>query len=402
MTPEALGRLEALLTVGLGLARKAPSGRLLLARVADSIELDWIPRPWGDELAAELASAYEQAREPLDQPTVERILRDAWDAPAGDELDDLELDPVAVTPGAQVHRASLDGEPVAVKVLRPGLAGSVRQDLGLLEMLSAPLGAAFPSVDPAAATREFRERVLEELDLEHESTVQRRFHRALRSHPFLSVPAPVTRLCHENVLVSAWADGAPLWEAPDPDQAAARLIVFALGAAATGVIHADLHPDNVLVGPNGALTILDFGATRSVDRERAASSARVLDSLAGRDGGALGDAMAALGWIAPEHGAAALELALHSLGELGAPDASDATRLDTAAVIAARDRALQRPDLIGELLQAGSPPPEDLWPARGFAVVFATIARIGATGAWWELLRVGLTDGWKAQIAPEA
>jgi predicted unusual protein kinase regulating ubiquinone biosynthesis (AarF/ABC1/UbiB family) len=399
MTPEALSRLDALLNIGVGLARKAPSGKLLLARVADSIELDWIPRPWGDELAAELASAYDEAREPLDWRTVERILSDAWEVEPGDELDELEPEPVAVTPGAQVHRGSVDGEPVAVKVLRPGLASSVRQDLGLLEMLASPLGAAFPSIDPAAVTREFRERVLEELDLEHEATVQRRFHRALRSHPFLSVPAPVTRLCHENVLVSAWADGAPLWDAPDPDQAAARLIVFAIGAAATGVIHADLHPDNVFVGPDGTLTILDFGATRSVDRERATSAAGILDALAGRDGAALGGAMAALGWLAASHGPAALELAVHSLGELGG---TDATRLDTAAVIAARDRALQRPDLIGELLLAGSPPPEDLWPARGFAVMFATIARIGATGAWWELLRVGLSKGWEAQLAPGA
>jgi serine/threonine protein kinase len=201
------------------------------------------------------------------------------------------------------------------------------------------------------------------------------------------------------VLVSAWADGGPLWDAPDPDQAAARLMVFAIGAAATGVIHADLHPDNVLVGPDGTLTILDFGATRSVDRERAASAAGILDALAGRDGDALGAAMAALGWLAASHGPAALELAVHSLGELGG---TDSTRLDTAAVIAARDRSLQRPDLIGELLLAGSPPPEDLWPARGFAVMFATIARIGATGAWWELLRVGLSKGWEAQLAPGA
>ena len=99
-----------------------------------------------------------------------------------------------MTPGAQVHRGSLDGKPVAVKVLRPGLAASVRQDMALLELLAGPLGSAFPGIDPAAATREFRERVLEELDLEHEAEVQRLFHRALRGHPFLSVPAPVTRL----------------------------------------------------------------------------------------------------------------------------------------------------------------------------------------------------------------
>ena len=66
--------------------------------------------------------------------------------------------------------------------------------------------------------------------------IQRRFHRALRSHPFLVVPAPVTRLCDENVLVSEWIEGAPLRHAPDPDQAAARLVAFVSGAVREGLI----------------------------------------------------------------------------------------------------------------------------------------------------------------------
>ena len=395
MPPEEFRRLDALLNVGLGLARRARSGRLLLARIADSIDLGWIPRPWGDEIAAELEAALAGASEPLSERDVHRILRHAWGSRPAEELDDFEPDPVAVTPSAQVHRGTLDGEAVAVKVLRPGLAASVRQDLTLLDLLAGPLGSAFPGVDPASVTDEFRERVLEELDLEHEAEVQRRFHRALRGHPFLSVPAPVTRLCHESVLVSEWADGLSLWDAPDPDLAAARLVAFGLGAPVTiGISHADLHPDNVLVRPDGGLAILDFGATRRVDRERVASTIGVLDALGGGDGEALGRVMAGLGWLPAGHGPAAAQLARHGLGELGEPGR---TRLDDDSVIAARDRALQRPKLIGELLLAGSPPADDLWPARGFAVMLSTIARIGATGDWWELMRAALNEGWDAK-----
>jgi predicted unusual protein kinase regulating ubiquinone biosynthesis (AarF/ABC1/UbiB family) len=395
-TPEALRRLDRLLSVGLGLTAKAPSGRLLLARVADSIDPAWIPRPWGDEIAGALEAAQATASEPLAARAVERILRDAWGTRPQDELDDFEADPVATTPSAQVHRGALDGEPVAVKVLRPGLAASVRQDLGLLELLAGPLGAAFPAIDPGAVTREFRERVQEELDLEHEAAVQRKFHRTLRGHPFLRVPAPVMRLCHDSVLVSEWSDGAPLWQAQDPDQAAARLVVFALGAATTGVAHADLHPDNVLVGPNGELTILDFGATRRVDRERVARAVAVLDAVVAGDGESLGSAMEAMGWLPADHGPVAMEFARQALGELVG---SRASRLDSDAVLAARDRALERTDLLAELVLAGSPPPEDLWPARGFAVLFLTIARLGATGPWWQVMRAALTNGWDASIA---
>ena len=164
-TDDALRRLDALLQVGLRLARSAPSGRILLARAAQAIELSWIPRPWGDELAAELAAARTVAREPLQPRRVERALRDAWGVPPADELDELDLEPVAVTPTSQVHRGVLEGKPVAVKLLRPGLAASVRQDLALLEGLLSPLGAAFPAIDPSAVVHEFRERVLDELDL---------------------------------------------------------------------------------------------------------------------------------------------------------------------------------------------------------------------------------------------
>ena len=54
------------------------------------------------------------------------------------------------------------------------------------------------------------------------------------------------------------------------------------------------------------------------------------------------------------------------------------------------------PDLLAELILAGALPPEDLWPARGAAQLFSTIARIGATGAWRELARAAVRDGWNA------
>jgi predicted unusual protein kinase regulating ubiquinone biosynthesis (AarF/ABC1/UbiB family) len=388
-------RIDALIQVGLRLARSAPSGRILLARIADSIDLDWIPRPWGDGIVGELEAAHARASEEIKFRQIERTLADAWGTKPTNELDDLDSEPVAVTPSSQVHRGVLDSSEVAVKVLRPGLAASVRQDLALLEGLLAPLGGAFPALDPGAVVREFRERVLDELDLEHEATAQRQFHRALRNHPFLLVPPPITRLTHESVLVSEWVDGVPLWRAPNPDEAAARLLLFVLGGLGARIVHADPHPDDVLVLDDGRLAILDFGATRTVQPERVEAVAAAVDAFAADDPDALGAALERLGALPASHAVTLLELAKHALGDLAGPQPA---LLDSEVVLAARDRLFARPRQLSELLGAGAMPPEDLWPARGAVQLFATIARVSATGPWRELVRAALQYGWAADL----
>ena len=180
---------------------------------------------------------------------IERVLRDAWGSAPDDELDELDREPVAVTPISQVHRGVLDGAPVAVKVFRPGSCGSRCARTSRSWRACPPAASRVPGVDAGAIVREVRERVLEELDLENEASAQRRFHRALRNHPSLTVPAPSTDCRMTNVLVSEWVDGVPLHRATGSRTAAAALLVFALGAARAGMIYADPDPDDVLSAP---------------------------------------------------------------------------------------------------------------------------------------------------------
>jgi predicted unusual protein kinase regulating ubiquinone biosynthesis (AarF/ABC1/UbiB family) len=284
---------------------------------------------------------------------------------------------------------------VAVKLLRPGLAGAVRQDLALLEGLAGPLSAAFPGLDPQAILREVRERVLDELDLEHEAETMRRFRRSLRNHPQLVVPAPATSLARPGVLVSEWIDGVPLPEAGDPDRAAAWLVIFALGGMRAGLVHADPDPQDMLEMPDGRLAVLDYGATRTVSRERADLGLAVVEAYAAGDAAALGAALEGLGALPADQGTQALELARTALGELGEPGRS---RLDSDAVVAIGHRAAGVPEAMVDLATRGTLPPEDLWPLRGAALAFGTIARVGAEGDWLELTLRALRDGWDAVV----
>jgi hypothetical protein len=382
---DALTRLDALAETALKLAGTAPSGRLGLARMADTIEAEWLPEPWRTRVAPELASAREAMCVQLRFRDVEKALR-------GLDLDDVEREPVAVTPIAQVHRGSVDGDAVAVKVLRPGIARGVRQDLRLLDTLLAPLSAAFPALDARAVMRELSERVLEELDLEHEAQVQRRFHRALRNHERFVVPRPHTDLARHDVLVSEWIDGTPLRDAPDPDAAAALLVRFTLGAARSlGTIDANPHLDDALVLGDGRMAILDFGATRTVEPARVDASLAAADALAADDEAAFAAAVERLGVLPAGLAPTALGLARHVLGDLAGPGPS---RLDSAAVCAARDRLIERPSDLAALLVNGTMPPSDLWPSRGSSQLFGVIARVGATGDWVALAREALREGW--------
>jgi serine/threonine protein kinase len=396
MSEDPRRRIEAFIQAAARLARTAPSGRILLARLAPLLDPAWLPGPAREQVRARLDAARTAATEPLELGTVEEVLRRAWDAPAADLLDELEPQPAAVTPTAQVHRAAVDGAPVAVKVLRPGLSAAVRQDLVVFEGLLAPLAAALPRLDGPAILRELRERILDELDLEHEAGLQRRVSRALRNHPVLSIPAPVMRLSHEQVLVTEWVDGVPLSRVTDQaqlDLAAGRVAAFVLGGVRAGIVHGGIDPDDVLLRADGRLAVLDFGAACSVEPRRADAALAMVESFARGDGAALGEAVAALGLLDPEHGPAALELARAVLGELGGEMPS---RLDGAALLAAGERLSARGGAGVRLLPAANLPADQLWPLRGIAQAIATIARVGATAPWRELALRSLRGGWDA------
>lgn len=397
---DTFARIDTLIQIGLRLASTAPSGRLLLARIADAIDTRWLPDlgPPTETIAVELTAAQRTATaEPIEPRRVEALLKEAWGGKPTDELDDLELrEPVALTPTSQVHRGVLDGKPVAVKLLRPGLVAGVRQDLALLEGLLAPMGAAFPSIDPGALMREFRQRVLDDLDLEQEAGNMRRFHRALRSHDAFVIPAPVTRLARDGVLVSEWIDGVPLASGSltdaDRDRACVQLLRFVLGGLGNGLVHADPDPNDVLVLDRDRIAILDFGAIAEPDPERVAASAAAVEAFVAGDEAAFAAALGArLGVLPEDLAGTAMALARDVLGAF-AQDA--AVRLDTDAVIAVRERLDERPGDVVKLILRGSAAPEDLWPGRGIGQLFATIARVGATAPWREEVRAALRDGW--------
>ena len=294
-----------------------------------------------------------------------------------------------------MHRGETEGGvAVAVKILRPGVAGALRNELGLADAAAAILGIALPAVDMPALAREVRERLLDELDLEYEGGVQRSFARALRRHGELGVPGVHSALTHETVLVSDWIEGTPLdqLEGNDRDRAAALLARFHIGAAAFGTVNADPDPRDALLAADGRLWIVDFGATRAVAPQRVALAAEATTALARADGAAgFARAVAGIGWLSEAEARRAHPLARRILGPLLS---EGAVRLDADLLDGVGRRAEDEREELLALALRGRPAPEDVWPLRMLGGLGATLAQLQAQGEWVELTRVALRDGW--------
>ncbi len=174
--------------------------------------------------------------------------------------------PAASASIGQVHRATWrDGRPVAVKIQYPGAGPALLSDLAQLSRVARLAGTWIPGVDVKPIMDELRERMEEELDYAVESHHQRIFARAFRDDPDVHVPDVL--VATEQVIVSEWVEGTPLSRIiadgtpQERDEAATLYLEFLLrGPNRARLLHADPHPGNFRLTPDGRLGVLDFGA----------------------------------------------------------------------------------------------------------------------------------------------
>lgn len=360
--------LLALLEAGWALAVRAPSARVALARASALIDPEAVPAEIREPITRELERARAAACGPLDARTVERML------PAK-EIDDFDPEPLAVRAAAQTHRGAVNGEPVAIRVRRPGLERAVRNDLALLDAIAPLLGRALPHADAQLLLRAVREQVLDELDFEHEASTHRRVARALRGIEGLVVPRVHAALCTEELFVAELLDGESLADGArpqDPAQAARVLVEAHLRAAKEGLALMDARPGHVLVVDDGRIGLLGVGIARAVNRASVERGLAAAAAMRGQDHKAFAKAVEDL---AP---AAAYDVAAAALGPL----ATGSARLDAAALRAAAETAPQAFGLVAQV----RPTPDDMWLGRAAAQLIATLARLRAEHDWLTLV----------------
>ena len=209
---------------------------------------------------------------------IEAVFVEEVGRPAVDIFETFEPTPVAAASVAQVHRATLDGETVAVKLLRPGVEALVALDLDISFRILWILNILFPNHHVRAVTnvvREFSVRVREEMDFRQEAEHIALFHKYFSNDRRVRAPRVHDALTRQRVLVMEWVDGEKI-DRLGPRFGAGQLEFQRLMETLTevylrmmlvdGFLHADPHPGNILVQQDGTLVFIDWGMVVQLSR----------------------------------------------------------------------------------------------------------------------------------------
>jgi predicted unusual protein kinase regulating ubiquinone biosynthesis (AarF/ABC1/UbiB family) len=220
---------------------------------------------------------------------------------------DFDTEPLAAASLGQVHRATLrSGREVAVKVQRPGARDDVAGDLKTLTTLATLADKRTDAGRTYGFERllgEFERSLRLELDYRREARNLLRFRELISGYDLLVVPEPVLDLTTGRILTMDYVEGRKVTDVGPLGlmDVEARPLVEQLFSAYLrsilheGFLHADPHPGNLLLTPDGRLAILDLGMVVSVPPRIQQRVLRLLMAISDGNGEQVARVLADLG-----------------------------------------------------------------------------------------------------------
>ena len=205
---------------------------------------------------------------------IRKMIVNAFGAEPESLFDHFDSKPVASASIAQVHQAKLaDGRRVAVKVKHPHIDRIARIDVAIISRLSRMGMRMFKIEGMEHVPAQIGKMVDSELNFRAESESMRIIRSNLRKRRDLVIPKVHEDLSNGSVLTTDWYEGVKVNNVEkldsmgiDRKRVAKSLIeLYCDMVLRDGVYHADPHPGNFLVLPDGKLVMLDFGAVGVVN-----------------------------------------------------------------------------------------------------------------------------------------
>lgn len=192
----------------------------------------------------------------------------------------------------QVHRAKLlTGEDVVVKVQRPNVQKQVKSDLSLLRSFVEYTESYFMGIgilNPLDIVDTFEKSMERELNYTFEARSMEQFRKLYKDQDEFYIPKPYREFSTSKVLIIEYISGCKITDIErleswglDPKNIAERgMDVYLKQIFEYGFFHADPHPGNIIIRPNGSIVLIDFGMVGKLMRQQRFAFAGVFISLA--------------------------------------------------------------------------------------------------------------------------
>ena len=261
------------------------------------------------EYVAEFAKLQDEVP-PADWAEAREVLR-AELGPIDEAFVAFDTEAISGASLGQVYRAELDAGPVAVKVRRPGIEELVEADLKVIKwslpILIRSIGEA-RSFSLETLADEFDKTIHEEIDYAREAQMLEDIKGNFSSDETIRIPSVVDSHSTPRVLTMEYLPGTKITAIEELDTMgidrtalAERLErIYLQMIVDDGVFHADPHPGNLAVEPDGTLVFYDFGMSGTVDAFVQDKIVAFYVGIANQDIDAILDALVEMGTLSPD------------------------------------------------------------------------------------------------------
>lgn len=206
---------------------------------------------------------------PINRALIRKIIKQELGRYPEEVFEHFEPTPFGSASLGQVHKATYEGNTIAVKVQYPGIGSTINTDMGMIKFALQRF-AKGQNIDHII--EEINQKLYEEVDYTKEAK-NVLFFRERLIHPQVVIPEVYPDLSTSKVLVCSYVNGKPfgnfLQSSPSQElrNHFAQLLfdTFFISLYRLKAIHADPNPGNFIFMDNNQLGIIDFGCIKNVD-----------------------------------------------------------------------------------------------------------------------------------------
>ena len=279
-----------------------------------------------DDIAGELTKLQDRVP-PFPGTKAQALIEQALEDSVENLFDGFDAEPLASASIAQVHPARLkDGSEVVVKVVRPGIEKTINRDIELLYTI-ARMARRYSRdarrLRPVEVVEEYEKTIHDELDLMREAANCTLLRRNFEGSNMLYVPQIYWDYTRSNVMVQERIYGTPVDQIEEHKRKGISMEmlgrrgveIFFTQVFRDNFFHADMHPGNIFVAPDGRYIGVDFGIMGTLTKEDQRYLAENLLAFFHRDYRKVAELHVDSGWVPPDTRVEEFETAIRSVSE---------------------------------------------------------------------------------------